>query len=114
MNAQLSIFDLQSAIHARDQGIARIIDNNGTFVETMRGIARLIARRRGIVSSDDLRKVATDYGITPNHENAWGAIFRGNEWVAAGSIQSQIPSNHGRLIRTWRLKESSVPEHRVA
>ena len=101
---QLSIFDLQSGIRGRDAGIERVISNNECFSSTMRGIARLIARRKGIVSSDDLREMASAYGIRPNHENAWGGIFRGNEWQAVGFIQSALPSNHGRFVRSWKLK----------
>lgn len=103
---QLSIFDLPSGIAGRDAGILQVISNNQCFVSTMKGIARLLARRRGVVSSDDLRKMATEYGVRPNHENAWGAIFRGKEWQAVGFIKSKLPSNHARMIRTWRLKEA--------
>ena len=101
---QLSIFDLQAGIRGRDDGIERVIGNNECFATTMRGIARIIARRRGIVTSDDLREIASQYGIQPNHENAWGGIFRGKEWVCAGFIKSKLPSNHARTIRTWRLR----------
>lgn len=105
---QMSIFDLSAGIRGRDAGIEKVISNNECFAATMRGIARLIARRRGIVSSDDLREMAVQYGIQPNHENAWGGIFRGTEWECVGFMRSKLPSNHARTIRTWRLKEGTA------
>jgi len=105
VSAQISIFDISAGRHARDAGIARIIDTNATFVETARGIARLLARRIGVVCMDDVRKVLNDYGITPKHQNAFGAVFKGDEWVAVGWKQSEIPSNHGRPVRSWKLKD---------
>ena|SRR3990167_451308 len=105
MSAQLSIFDISSGVHGRDAGIAQVISRNECFVSTMRGIARILARRRGVVNMDDLREIANEYGIVPNHQNAFGGIFRGQEWEIAGYTQSKIPSNHARRIATWRLKE---------
>lgn len=104
MSAQLSIFDIQSGMKARDEGIAKIIDSCGTYVETARGVARLICRRKGIVSMDDVREVLSAHGVTAPHPNAIGAVFKGNEWVPVGFMKSKVPSNHARTIRTWRLK----------
>jgi len=102
--AQLSIFDIGSGLKGRDDGISQIISNNECFIATMRGIARIIARRKGIVNSDDLREVANEYGVKPKHSNAWGGIFRGSEWECAGRVKSKLPSNHAREIRSWKMK----------
>lgn len=102
--SQLSIFDLPSGIRGRDEGIARIVDTCETYVETARGVARILARRRGVVSSDDVREVLTEYGIEAPHPNAIGAIFKGKEWHPVGWMQSKIPSNHGRVVRSWSLR----------
>jgi hypothetical protein len=104
MSAQLSIFDINAGIHGRDSGIEAVISSNECFVSTMRGIARIIVRRKGVVTSDDLREIARDHGIVPKHENAWGGIFRGNEWECVGFMKSKLPSNHARTIRTWRMR----------
>lgn len=108
MSAQLSIFDLYAGVQGKDNGIQQIVDNNPTFVKTMQGVARLIARRRGVVCSDDLREVASQYGIAPKHENAWGGIFRGKNWIKVGTVRSRIPSNHAREIKSWALRDGTA------
>ena len=102
-NLQLSIFDLDAGIRGRDAGILQVISNNECFVATARGIARILARRHGIVSCDDVRKILSEYGVSPKHGNAFGAIFRTKEWKCVGRSPSKIPENHGRYISTWRL-----------
>ena len=104
MSSQMSIFDLGAGVRGLDAGIESVISNNECFVATMRGCARIIARRKGAVSCDDLRQLAGEYGIQPNHENAWGGIFRGGEWVPVGRIKSKVPSNQAREIKTWALR----------
>ena len=96
-------FDAATAVRARDAGIEKVIGNNESFVKTMRNIARLIVKRRGIVCSDDLRQIADDYGIEPLHRNAWGGIFSGKDWQCVGFVKSTLSTNNYRTIRTWRL-----------
>lgn len=85
-------------------GLALVERNNPNFVETMRSRARVLARRNGAVTSDDLRGEAIALGVEPAHPNAWGAIFRGKEWALEGFEPSVHPSNHGRTIRRWSLR----------
>lgn len=84
-------------------GLDLVESHNPTFVETMRDYARQYCKIHLSVTSDDLRRYATSHGIKANHPNAWGAIFRGNEWRATGIEKSTLPSNHGRMIRRWEL-----------
>jgi hypothetical protein len=97
---------------ARDEGVALVSENNPTFVEIMREAARVLARKNGSVCSDDLRAYAQMCGIEPEHQNAWGAIFRGQEWVVVGRRKSRLTSNHAREIRVWTLREL-VSEERL-
>ena len=106
MTGQLSIFDLSSGEKGRDAAIEQLIQKNKTFVEVMREIARMLAKRKTLISTDDLREIASEYGITPETSNkSYGAIFN-KEFEAVGFIKSKIPTSHARPIRTWRLIES--------
>ena len=103
MSAQLD-FDLQAGIQARDDGIRRVIFNNPEFIRVARSHARIHCRTHGAVTSDDVRRILGQYGIYPMRENAYGAIFRGKEWICVGMTHSRIKSNHGRMIRQWALR----------
>lgn len=96
--------DLLQGELLRDEGIDKVSDNNQVFIETMRGYARMIIRNSGSVTTDSLRVIADQIGLEPNSHQAWGAIFRSKEFEACGYTHSRVPSNHGRLIRRWRLK----------
>ncbi len=83
-------------------GLDLVEDHNFSFVDHMRDLAIAISNRDGQVTSDDLRRAATRLGIEPDHQNAWGAIFRGKRWKPMGYVNSTLPSNHARVIRVWR------------
>lgn len=74
MSAQLEL-----AIAERDRGVAKVKAKNSDFVETMRGVARMLARRAPdrTVTADDLRAWLAEnpYVEGPTHYNAFGAIF---------------------------------------
>lgn len=92
----------------KQMGLFQVAQNNQTFLETMRGYARMICRKNGSVTSDDLREKARDLDIEPTHPNAWGAVFKGGDWVVLGFEPSNWPSNHGRPIRRWTLPEMAA------
>ena len=83
--------------------------NNHTWIESMRGEGRRIARAKGRVCADDLRDYAEtllrNYGLQPKHPNAWGAIFRTDEFQMLDYCNSIHPSNHARLIRVYCLAQ---------
>ena len=102
----MTLFD---SIAARDEGIARVEENNGTWLERMRGKARNLARHNGQVNIDELRQwsayLEADHGIVARHPNAWGAIFKSDEWEQTGTYQASTRiSSHARRIWNWRLK----------
>ena len=95
----------QLGLNLRDRGLDSVETNSMTFQERMRREAIRICRRKGWVDSDDLREFAEAEGIEPHHPNAWGAVFRGANWVTVGITNSRVPTNHARLIRRWAYKE---------
>lgn len=83
--------------------IPKVIAPNEAFIQTMRNFARMIVNDQGKVSTDDLRLVADELKLRPAHHNAWGAIFRGKEWVCIGRKKSGYKSNNSREIKIWAL-----------
>lgn len=85
-------------------------NHNPTFMETMRGVARMLANRNGSVTSDDLQEFyeihKVKYDIpAPTHHNAWGAVFNTKEFIPAGYTQTKRVAGKGRVIRVWRLNK---------
>ena len=78
--------------------------HNRKWMDIIRDVARRICRECFQVSADDLHQWADDHDCHPGHRNAWGAVFRGNEWTVVGYKHSEYPSNHARLISVWCLK----------
>jgi len=83
------------------EGQEAVEDTNAAFVKTMRLVAHNIATIRGQVTSDDLREEAKRVGLKPQHENAWGSIWRERGWRVMGYTKSWLPSNHARRIAVW-------------
>lgn len=104
MSAQLDL-----ALAERDKGIARVKAKNSDFIETMRGVARRLARDRAdrTITADDLREWHRNnpqYG-TPTHFNVWGAVFcRNDDFEFVGYTKSEQKQGHGNLVRKWRLR----------
>ena len=97
-------FDLKEARRLRDEGIETVAENNADFLAVARSIAKRLARGRigKSITCDDVRKRCP---ITPNHPNAWGAVFKEKTvWLFTGDYQqSAIVSRHGGMQRIWRL-----------
>jgi len=91
----------------KELGLEIVENNNRTFIETMRSAARMLARKKEIISNDDLRDWYEKNKARvpgPLHPNAWGAIFKTGEWVSVGFIGSEQVSRRGGIIRLWKLK----------
>lgn len=90
----------------KDAGIAKVAMNNAAFVSALVNKAHALGSRVGEITADDLRKWADEHDIRPTHPNAWGAVFRElgrhPRWQRTGFQKSRIPSNHARMISTWR------------
>ncbi len=94
----------QLGLQLKAEGMDWVARRGDLMLEWLRHAARAFARMEGSVTIDDVRGMADTRGIIPHHQNLFGAVFRGHEWVCGGFKPSTRPSNHGRLIRVWRLK----------
>ncbi len=89
----------------KENGREAVAKNNRLFIEHMRSsaIAYLKQSPYNTMTVDRLRKLARALGMKPNHPNAWGAIFRGKDFVRIGYRPSQETSNHRRVVSVWKL-----------
>lgn len=90
----------------RDAGIARVSIGREEWIAKARGTAVAIAQRAGQVTINDVRKfieLPDDY-----HPNTWGAVLRGDAFEPIGFCQATHPSAHARVVRVYKLKESTV------
>lgn len=89
-------------------GLELVETSNATFLETMRSKARMLARKKGMITADDVREYYEQHKhelqIKPTSPNVWGALFSTNEWLWIGYRKSKRVSNHSRPIGVWRLK----------
>ncbi len=98
---------LSLALKNRDRGIERTAAANATFLETMRSVARMIARKQGTVTADDLREWAAAHPSEvekPTSQNAWGAIFKGKEFEVVDMVMSRQVQGRGNRIFRWKLR----------
>tara|TARA_R110002110_G_scaffold16569_14_gene71669 strand:+ start:169 stop:513 length:345 start_codon:yes stop_codon:yes gene_type:complete len=102
-------FDLPESERRRDEGVALVASHNETWIKWAREEARKIARRCGVVSSDDVRAIADREMRQPTHCNAWGALFRTKEWVEVGRQKSKRITNHARRISVYTLRKDDSP-----
>ncbi|MBI4002763.1 MAG: hypothetical protein HY348_13400 [Nitrospira defluvii] len=86
----------------KEAGLNAVETSHEGFLETLRQVAIRISLRDGFVSSDEVRAEADQMGVEPVHQNAWGSLFRGHDWMEVGRKRSTIPGNHHREIRIWR------------
>ena len=103
MNQQLDM-----ALAERDAGIARVKAKNSDFVESSRGIARMVARLRPdrTITMDDVRAELKNHPeiAKPTHYNCYGAIFCNNpDFEFVGYTKSVQKQGHGNIVRRWRL-----------
>lgn len=90
----------------RDAGIALVSIGREEWIAKARSTAIAIARRAGQVTINDVRKfieLPDDY-----HPNTWGAVLRGDAFEPIGFCQATHPSAHARVVRVYKLKESTV------
>ena len=97
----------QLGLFLRDNGLDAVENNNLTWVERMREIAKKISAETGEVCSDDLRRIADKTNDNPAHVNAWGAVFRAKEWRIIGRRKSVTPTAHAREIKVWKYRKWS-------
>lgn len=99
-------FDLDQALDARDEGIKQVEDSNPRFLRVAREVAKSIARVKGEVTADDVRKKCP---LDPLHPNAWGGLFRTKDFEYTGRERvSKLVQGHGNKQKIWRLREATL------
>lgn len=83
-------------------GQQKVEEHNQRWITEARLIAVTIARELGEVTIDDVRQ---RMDREPLHPNAYGATFKVGFEFTGRFVKSALASNHGRIIRVWRLKE---------
>ena len=110
MTQQL-VFNLPASESAKRAGM-RQAEGSGPgwnlhLLAAARGVARILARKNGEVTADDVVKHFQDSGIdlTAKIGNAMGSLFKGKEWEFTGKyVKSARVHAHANLLRVWRLK----------
>ena len=82
-------------------GQMKVEEHNQRWIDEARLVATAVAREFGEVTIDDVR---LRMDREPLHPNAYGALFRVGFEFTGRFVRSALASNHGRIIRVWRLK----------
>jgi hypothetical protein len=100
-----SIFDYAEAQRRKEVGMHLAADARPTLLGDAQTIAKRIALRWEVVTSDDVAAVMMAKGMRyEDLGNAAGSVFR-SDFAWTGRVTSSIrPSTHGRMIKVWRLK----------
>ena len=77
--------------------------NSKQWLDAARRAALRIARERGQVSSDDVRKECPITGAI--NKNVSGSIFKTRQFVWSGVKRSTTPSRKGGMISVYTLRE---------
>jgi hypothetical protein len=101
-NATQQALDWQQSLENREEGLKRAEALDHGWVLAMRYHAKEIAREKGTVCMDDVRRIAYR---SPTSSHAWGAIMNTRDLVRVGDQISSYPSNHGRRIGVYKLRE---------
>lgn len=104
--------DLFLGVEKRDEELEKVASNAEDFMLKCRTYAAMHAMHYGRVTSDQVRAWAAQQGLAPHHQNAWGALFRGEprpgyEWVQVGFEKSNLVSNHARRISVWAIRRKN-------
>lgn len=103
---QNTIFDAIASREAAEAGIAQAGENKKSLLKLARQLAVEAAKRKGIISMDDVSFALHEKGISIFAlGNAAGGVFKGKEWQWTGCyIKSVRVHAHANQLRTWRLK----------
>ena len=98
------MLDINEAETLKQEGIARVCRTNQEFLAEAREVARQAILIQGPVTMDIVRAVCEQLGIVPNHYNAWGGVFRHEDFIPTGEMRhSAQPQGHKNLLREWTL-----------
>jgi len=106
MDQQLfELFDQSRGQIQKYRGMKSAAIHHKEKLELARAVAAILAMRSGTVSADEVGEaLLKGYGIKTLGP-AGGSLFKGKQWVWTGNwIASTRVSNHGRMLRVWRLR----------
>jgi hypothetical protein len=92
----------------RDTQLAFFEMRDADFLEHCRTIAADIARQRGQVSINEVRKaINIPEGV---HPSVLGAVFKSKKFIAIGYTEATHKAAHARVVRVYKLKEETCQE----
>lgn len=97
---QTNIFDFLEGKKLRDNGMEIAADASSEWLGRARTVAKHLASRRPWITIENVYDVV---GL-PDHPNAAGSLFKGNEWQSTGFVQATRASRHCGILRKWSLK----------
>lgn len=100
-------FDAEIGKGRKEDGLAQAALSRQDLLELAHTYAIAIARRYGLVTFDDVFAAMQRDGLHPEElGNAAGSVFR-TDFIFTGEWRkSERVSNHARVNRVWRLKDS--------
>lgn len=99
---------LSQGLKQKELGLSLVESNNATFVETGRGIARMLCRQNGKTCMSKVREKLDERGYQPKSRNAYGAIFHSEEFECVGFTISTHASRRGGVERVWKLRSEAI------
>ena len=103
---QQDLFSLDAGRELKGEGMDLAAANRAEALAIARRGAFSAAVRRDDLTADadDAYRALERAGMADCLGNAAGSIFKGAEWRWTGEFRpSERTSNHGRMIRVWRL-----------
>ena len=89
----------------RDATLGMMETTRHAWLAQARKEAIKIAKRRGSVTINDVRKrVTLPQGC---HHNTWGAVLKCRELEPIGFDQAHHPAAHARMVRVYQLKAAA-------
>ncbi len=105
MELQHDLFDATESERRKREGMAVAEQNRSELLGLARAVARGIANSSGTVHADQVGRVMKARYSIDSLGPAAGSLFKGGDWEWTGEfVKSARVTNHGRLLRVWRLK----------
>jgi hypothetical protein len=94
----------------KDAGIRQVSRSNLNWLIAVHERLRKISKEREgqMVTGEDVRSTLMEFGLEPNHPNAWGALINGlikkKVLIRTNSYRSmKDPRSHARSTRVYKL-----------
>lgn len=110
MSFQTTIYDAIAESEARDLGLELAAAHGQPLTKLAQIIAARLARKKGVVTIEDVRK-ELDRRVPGWEPGNWmGSVFAGRRWQWTGRmVKTRHKNGHGRAVREWRLRGRHEP-----